>query len=82
MSTLGDDPCSYYGRRYDMKTNEFNQSRLVDEGDYIKVQASMPGIHAMRTRPGLSLDATIVSGASAKLEKLSPYGVSFLEAVP
>ena len=58
-----------------MKTTEFSLSRLVDEGDYIKVGASMSGIHAMRTRPGLTLDATICSGESARLEALSPYEV-------
>ena len=42
---------------------------------YLKVGASLTGIHAMRTRPGLTLDATVVSGESAKLEKLSPYAV-------
>ena len=77
----GDDPCNYYGRRYDMQTNEFQQNRLVDEGDYLKVGASMTGIHAMRTRPGLNLDATVVSGESAKLEKLSPYSVKHARGV-
>lgn len=60
-----------------MKTNDFSQSRIVDEGDYLKVGASMTGIHAMRTRPGLTLDATIVSGESMQLQTLSPYEVSF-----
>jgi hypothetical protein len=71
----GEDPCSYYGRRYDVQTNDFSQSRLVDEGDYLKVGASMPGVHALRTRPGLTLDSTVISGASSQLEKLSPYAV-------
>lgn len=67
-----------------MKTNEFSQSRLVEEGDYIKVGASMPGIHSMRTRPGLTLDATICSGESARLEALSPCEVSCVghEGIP
>ncbi len=47
----------------------------MDDEDYIKVGASMAGIHTLRTRPGLAMDATVVSGPSAKLEKLSPYQV-------
>lgn len=71
----GEDPCSYYGRRYNMETNEFKQNWLVDDLDYIKVQASMPGIHSLRTRPGLAMDATVVSGPSARLGEISPYTV-------
>lgn len=39
----GEDPCNFYGRRYDLQTTEFKQNWLVDDNDYIKVQASMPG---------------------------------------
>ena len=58
-----------------LQTKEFNQNWLVDDLDYIKVQASMPGINTLRTRPGLAVDATVVSGPSERLEKLSPYMV-------
>mmetsp|Transcript_39050 Transcript_39050/g.86868 ORF Transcript_39050/g.86868 Transcript_39050/m.86868 type:complete len:352 (-) Transcript_39050:710-1765(-) len=73
--------CNYYGRRYEVGTNQFNQNRLVSDSDYVKVQASMQGIHSLRTRPGLSLHAAVVSGPSEKLEKLSPYAVSSARGV-
>jgi hypothetical protein len=120
----GEDSCNYYGRKYNVNTDAFEQSPLVDEGDYIKVRAqmgvltyarhtqpmpatfaafappttrttndththcahaqvgaSMAGVHALRTRPGLSLDATITSGPSAKLEQLSPYSLGAARGV-
>lgn len=68
--------CNYYGRRYEMGAEEFAKNPLVGDSDYTKVQASMQGIHTLRTRPGLSLDATIASAVpSARLEALSPYKV-------
>ncbi|GFH08446.1 uncharacterized protein HaLaN_03410, partial [Haematococcus lacustris] len=43
----------YYGRSYHIAPGQFNKSRVVGDMDYVKVQASLPGIHALRTRPGL-----------------------------
>ncbi|KAG1658523.1 hypothetical protein FOA52_009867 [Chlamydomonas sp. UWO 241] len=77
----GEDSCNYYGRKYNVDTEAFAQSPLVDEGDYIKVGASMAGVHALRTRPGLSLDATVASGPSAVLERLSPYTLASTRGV-
>uniref|UniRef100_A0A7R9VVR2 Uncharacterized protein n=1 Tax=Chlamydomonas euryale TaxID=1486919 RepID=A0A7R9VVR2_9CHLO len=77
----GEDSCNYYGRKYDVATTAFSQSHLVDDNDYIKVGASMAGVHSLRTRPGLSLDASVISGPSARLEKLSPYTVGSARGV-
>eukprot|EP00199_Chlamydomonas_sp_CCMP681_P002885 CAMPEP_0119113532 /NCGR_PEP_ID=MMETSP1180-20130426/44332_1 /TAXON_ID=3052 ORGANISM="Chlamydomonas cf sp, Strain CCMP681" /NCGR_SAMPLE_ID=MMETSP1180 /ASSEMBLY_ACC=CAM_ASM_000741 /LENGTH=316 /DNA_ID=CAMNT_0007101669 /DNA_START=171 /DNA_END=1121 /DNA_ORIENTATION=+ len=67
----GEEFCNYYGRAYHVAPAQFRQSRLVGDLDYTKVQASMPGIHTLRNRPGLTLDATIVNGPAEKLHNLS-----------
>lgn len=69
----GENPCDYYGRKYNVSTAEFNQNKLVEDADYIKVQASMGGIHSLRTRPGLSMHSTIMSGASAELGNVKAH---------
>lgn len=37
----------------------------------MQVQASMPGINTLRTRPGLSLDTTILTGPADRLDGLT-----------
>ncbi|KAF5828262.1 hypothetical protein DUNSADRAFT_17882 [Dunaliella salina] len=62
----------YYGRAYNTgNLRQFNSNRIVGDNDYMKVQASLPGINTLRTRPGLSMDATIVTGPAERLESLS-----------
>lgn len=61
----------YYGRQYHVTASQFNKNRLVDDLDYIKEQASMQGIHTLRTRPGLVLDSTIVNAAPERFQTLT-----------
>jgi len=62
----------YYGRAYNTANlRQFNSNRIVSDNDYMKVQASMPGINTLRTRPGLTMDATILTGPAERLESLS-----------
>ncbi|KAL6750382.1 hypothetical protein V8C86DRAFT_2813880 [Haematococcus lacustris] len=63
----------YYGRSYHIAPGQFNKSRVVGDMDYVKVQASLPGIHALRTRPGLVMEATIANGKPERLQGLSMY---------
>lgn len=66
----GKEQANYYGRSYANKTAEFAQNRLVDDSSYQKVRASMMGISALRDRPGLSMDATLVHGSPEQLDKV------------
>ncbi|GFH10210.1 uncharacterized protein HaLaN_05483 [Haematococcus lacustris] len=61
------------GRSYHIAPGQFNKSRVVGDMDYVKVQASLPGIHALRTRPGLVMEATIANGKPERLQGLSMY---------
>lgn len=73
----GDKHCDYYGRRYNLAAAEYQNNSLAGDSDYVKVQASMNGIHTLRYRPGLSLDATVASSVPSKnLDTISPYAVS------
>ncbi|MEW5316685.1 MAG: hypothetical protein WDW38_008038 [Sanguina aurantia] len=66
----GGDRSNFYGREYHINTDQFLKNRLVGDVDYQRAQASMAGISALRTRPGLVLRSAINSGASAKLINL------------
>jgi len=60
----------YYGRAYGMDTAEFAKNRLLEDFPYNRVKASMMGIQALRDRPGLSMDTSIVHGPTKELERL------------
>jgi hypothetical protein len=62
----------YYGREYHIQPAQFSKSRLVGDSDYQKVQASMPGIQALRSRPGLTMETAILHGPQSRLQDLTP----------
>lgn len=56
-------PLFLSGRAYHTTNlRQFSASKMVEDNAYIRVQASLAGINTLRTRPGLAMDATIVSG--------------------
>ena len=62
----GSQQSSYYGRSYhlgDMRSG-LRSNKLVEDSAYSKVQASMQGIHSLRSRPGLAIESKIIHSHS------------------
>jgi hypothetical protein len=67
---------NYYGRSYHHTTKEFAKNRLVNDEAYTRIQASMPGIHDLRYRPGMAMRTTLQNGPTEMLGSPNIHQIS------
>ncbi|KAG1673163.1 hypothetical protein FOA52_015274 [Chlamydomonas sp. UWO 241] len=54
---------AYYGRSHGLRAGAFAAGAIVDDCDYVKVQANMTGIDTLKGRPGADLHTEVIQAS-------------------